>query len=1084
MKKVFAFLSTLLLTIAFVGVFAVKSPVAAGKITADPTLEEDEIPVYIMASIYSTFPNYYDNEAQEDSNWGGASRMYPWNETRLRVAQFDENGNPTGKYYAVYFAGHTTAVDKEGNMIVGAGKNILFWNVDANGNVVAEKYSDGVRASSGAASDPSLSHMRTNISGQDLEFNPTQVPNQRVYKNAEGKELVINLNSKGEWKDTDGHVLTDDELASSYFTGTISDEGTNFYNRSLVFNAQGQIIRGIGLDDVYTAAASDGVKFAPEYCYVGGVVTKIDENTTCDKIQVEMTDEDGNTVTDEDGNPIMVDGPDDNKIYSRFVWEYFEEEPTNVNEVPYLSDGWNPDLWDYCYPSGDGYMCIAFTGSADNTCNVKGDQLTAYENYLINYEGLDEATAKAQAQNHPRACIATLRIPAGGWTFDYGYLDRGTSNDQFFNETVINGYLYGRTLLNKVERGGVKIDEMIGAAEQRTYNFSVTGLTFTEKVVDDQSYRLLNGENTIEVMMGSEFNATQFVNYNGVMRYWATEDDLTSYSSNADVLEFYVKESKNGGNESTVVAPPAGYTSLEDIKNDLLADLAAFKGKEVRFDSATNFHSDLGWAGFVATSAANANLNAWATLGEGEAVYTAPFFNALIDPEGEKSLENSYRAKWSWLIEQIYQTMLSFPGGDTYAGSLSHVQTTATGAYCGSPQTIHYAIWYFLSGQNHGYFGFNFGPAEEGGLANSELWIDSATSKEKWDAYTIDATMAAPDDNWVVTYTVANSLTGTSESLTVKYVVVDSYTPVLKVNTNKLYYSPKEVGDLVECDPIDKYAIVTAYSGQYNGVDILGNDISHRIEFDTELNFASPKEGKYPVVATVWNNAGTKKAVVEFTVTVADITAPNVTTRKVVLQQGDLFDCRDGIVTAIDNVDGDLTQSGRKWWIEETEPVDTVAVFEGKNAGKDYTTTVVVTVTDSSYNEKQVKFTVVVVADKYVASSITAELDEITQQVAGLEDIVNDIYDNQEAQASALENLKKEVAKLAATVSENAELNNVNVDELKTSIEEVATKVATVQTSVDALAVEDEGGCNSGALLVLQLASAATLLALVLRKKH
>lgn len=175
MKKVFAFLSTLLLTIAMVGVVAAGSHVkaASDKITVDPTLAEDEIPVYIMDSIYSTFPNYYDNEAKSDPNWAGPARMYPWNETRLRVAQIGADGQPTGKYYAVYFAGHTVAVEKDGNAVVGAGKNILFWDVDESGNVIAVKYSDGRKAASGNASDPSLSHMRTNISGKDLEFDPT-----------------------------------------------------------------------------------------------------------------------------------------------------------------------------------------------------------------------------------------------------------------------------------------------------------------------------------------------------------------------------------------------------------------------------------------------------------------------------------------------------------------------------------------------------------------------------------------------------------------------------------------------------------------------------------------------------------------------------------------------------------------------------------------------------------------------------------------------------------------------------------------------------------------------------------------------
>lgn len=47
---------------------------------------------------------------------------------------------------------------------------------------------------------------------------------------------------------------------------------------------------------------------------------------------------------------------------------------------------------------------------------------------------------------------------------------------------------------------------MIGIAEQRTYNFSVTGLTFDDKVIDGASYQLLAGQNVVEVMQGNVFN--------------------------------------------------------------------------------------------------------------------------------------------------------------------------------------------------------------------------------------------------------------------------------------------------------------------------------------------------------------------------------------------------------------------------------------------------------------------------------------------------------------------------------------------------------------------------------------------------
>lgn len=54
-----------MLTIALVGVFAVNNPAkAADKFTEDPTLLDDEIAVYIMDSIMTTFPNYYDNDVR------------------------------------------------------------------------------------------------------------------------------------------------------------------------------------------------------------------------------------------------------------------------------------------------------------------------------------------------------------------------------------------------------------------------------------------------------------------------------------------------------------------------------------------------------------------------------------------------------------------------------------------------------------------------------------------------------------------------------------------------------------------------------------------------------------------------------------------------------------------------------------------------------------------------------------------------------------------------------------------------------------------------------------------------------------
>lgn len=68
--------------------------------------------------------------------------------------------------------------------------------------------------------------------------------------------------------------------------------------------------------------------------------------------------------------------------------------------------------------------------------------------------------------------------------------------------------------------------------------------------------------------------------------------------------------------------------------------------------------------------------------------------------------------------------MVKYPGGETYTASLDHVKNAKESWYCGSPQTIAYAFWYFLTGQQHDYFGFNFQDGH-----NTE-WIDARSNVE------------------------------------------------------------------------------------------------------------------------------------------------------------------------------------------------------------------------------------------------------------------------------------------------------------------------------------------------------------------
>ena len=346
MKKVFAFLSVFALTIAFVGFGAKSANADSSLFTKDPTLSENQIPMYIMDSIYTTFPNYYDFATGGDEKWEGASRMYPWNETRFQCKLVDEDGNwvkaanGLPSEYAVYFSGATTANS------AGAGNNLLFYDADADGNVVLRrlsadsgnaKYDDEGNIkwdSSPLPMDPSLSHMRTNISGQDLTFDALDV------WNAAGK----------------------------------LDGGANFYNRSLVFDGNGRMVRGIAPNGGYLLAGAEGayeVTIAPEYCYSDGVVTKITDGVVCD---VE-------DIVDENTGEVIKQ--ETQYITNRFVFQYFSAEdydPETVNTVPYLSEGWDAMKWDYVNEEEDGYVCIAFVSgiNSGSAFTLTAEQLAVY----------------------------------------------------------------------------------------------------------------------------------------------------------------------------------------------------------------------------------------------------------------------------------------------------------------------------------------------------------------------------------------------------------------------------------------------------------------------------------------------------------------------------------------------------------------------------------------------------------------------------------------------------------------------------------------------------------------------------------
>jgi hypothetical protein len=534
MKKVFAFLSVFALTIAFVG-FGAKAAKAADLWVEDPTLGENEIPMYIMDSIYSTFPQYYDNAAKADGNWAGAARMYPWNETRLQVKQMDDAGNYTGKEYAIYFAGALTADS------TGTGNNVLFYTLDDAGQLKLGRMSNGKWDSVGYPMDPSLSHMRTNVTGQDIEFD-----------------------------------------AIDLWTANASDNGGNMYNRMLVFDGQGRMVRGISGDGAYLTADAEGVlpgAIAPEYCYVNGAVEKIEEGTVCDVETVEIEgSEEVKEVT--------------KYITNRFVFQYFDHEdfdPATVNEVAYLAEGWDAQKWDYAFEEADGYVCIAFVSGEGSNFKLRPEQLEVYT-----------ATCEAQGlaapdANTTRKMARTIIVPEGGFTYDFGYLDKGLMGlYEKFNDICFKGYKYGRTL----------DEEGKGMAYNRGYDFSAKPLYYQEKALNGVSYQLLEGQNVVEVLQGESFNPASLINYSGLAKYWANPYDLTSFQSDSSVIDLYIVQ-----DGLTVVEPAKGFTSLQQVIDEFLADIAAWKGvdvSEIKFDTAANFQGNFGWGAFFPTSAANA----------------------------------------------------------------------------------------------------------------------------------------------------------------------------------------------------------------------------------------------------------------------------------------------------------------------------------------------------------------------------------------------------------------------------------------------------------------------------------------------
>lgn len=992
MKKLFALLSTLVLSIAIIGLVAPQAQAdeANGKWTVDPTLAEDEIPMYEMGSIYTTFPNYYDNAAKADENWGGAARMYPWNETRLRVAQYDDNG-ATGKYYAIYFSGLTTATDSAGNPAIGAGNNINGFQVLEDGTTVTTARVKNPKPAEGSMftlnatpMDPSLSHMRINFAGKDITF--------------DGIELSARIGD--------------------------SSNAMNFYNRVFVFDGQGRIVRGVGTDAFYLEAGAEGALndvWAPLFCYVDGKVVLYTDGVTPDKVKEPQVDEEGNPVLGDDGNPVMVETDKDAFFYKRFVWQWFEAEPTNVNNVSYLEAGWDCDLWDYVMPAPDGvgHIAVAFVNAEGTNHKIKDN-----EREITNATRVAAGQAELASGDHYRECVKNITVPKDGGFFDFGYLDKGVPSEVAkFNSIVKGGFYFGRT---------------VDSCKVKTYNFSSTGLKTVDKVVNDKSYQLMDGKNYIQVSKGESFKPADNIIYEGLASGYQTQDDILSYEKDLDGLEYSIY--LNG--EMVVYKYP--YADKAEMIADFEKDVREFfapAGKHQDF--TVDKTQTVGWD-FISTSY-NANCF-WANAAN--------------------------REKWVWMINYV-SSVRKANGLSTTAWD------TIDAGYTSSPGTFNAEVQAFLNDTilNPGAWNRTSDYTIE---ENANGFLPKESNQNTFKNFTIDTTDSHIDQQYTVEFIVKNK-GGIEDRVTIVYVVDTEYTPIIKVNNSALLINPTVVDGKVSIAPIDPMTLVQAYNGRYNGKDILGDNITQNVQFASEtLDFNNPTEGNHVVTATVYNDAkhfATKK----FTVKIADVTAPYVEFYSaLVLPYGTTWDPKLAVKVASDNVDGNLLNATFTWCVDESSSkVNTtkagkykvnVTVYDSVGNYTEMTKSINVEVLPQGASQSSVD------AQTSTLDAINAMLSETSLNVADVLEVVNGL-----PQGATEDQVKAAIAAALEKLPEAATEAQVKAA-IDTAIAGVKNDIKGVSDQVTTLA--DAKGCSKKSTMFFEFLAAGCLLVFLLRKKH
>lgn len=874
MKKVFAFLSALVLTFACVGLAL--QPVQAaepapGMFIVDPTLGENDIPMYIMDSIKTTFPKYYDNDALPDPNWQGAARAYAWNEIKLKITQFDENG-PTGKFYTPYFAGVDSSTNPDKS---GAGEMIYAYADQAKLDEVIDGVDKGP-ANMGTVALTSLSYVRFN------------------YQTADGKGGRI-----GQGSTTKITGVRNTPITIDLYTEEPVKPITY-----LVFDAEGRAVRGLT-----HGAFFQSENWTPLHGYAedGSVVPVVDSQYT--GIRRKMVE-----IIDEEGNPtgeFEDQGPD--LITKKVLFQYFETEPTDqLNANGYLGEGWDPDKWDYylpqykvaiLYTASDGKYGtideaeaklagknVAVYNANDAKIAANGDfgaiapsreaTIAEYNAAVAAYNTAATAAGKETLETlpvkagHVREAEAKATIPAGGIFYLFGYLDRGTGLMEKFNELYLQAFKYGR-------EEGYK-------GEVKTYNFSAGAVKVKEYFTSTSAFVPLDDKGNkkyIEVLPGTTIVPSKNLDVTPMATYWGEPDKVWTFKNDTSVLQYQVQ--LNGVTEVL----PFPYANKEEMVADFEKDFKAYMDANHPGKYFT-----------VAQGLADINLYSYF-------YYSNATSNTFL-------LNATYRAKWAWAVNYALKIRAQEKG----ASAVTAFADWEKNGYSGSPSTLFAEFYNFLAGTHRTAWPATSDYTKE---ENAYGFLPEKSNEEEYNEFSIDTTGAQLNKNYVIKVDVTNTVTNSKSSVQITYRVVDAFTPILKLNQNAFFVNQGVL--------LDTTTLATATDGYGNSTMPYGNDISSDIDFVVEgpngvIDITKPlPAGRFTVIMTVQNKGKVDKKYA--TLVVADTEAPKIATEdRIYVPYGGTWTVAMGIKYAVDNLDGDLLRHkipGHNPIVLNSDPIDT-----------------------------------------------------------------------------------------------------------------------------------------------------------------